>query len=395
MMLGRFRQWLRVVLVSDAILWAAVACVLVIWLGQRALIVWLRVFAPVLTESEMGMVSRPAHAFALIPIAALYGFYRVVAFHPVANRHYGRWLAQTPWKYPQPLPLGPLKLVWQDAAFISILLAFSLLPPYGNLIVLVAPIVVFLIVYCAILAYWHWLFEARWSSIAFVALMVVSLQFLVHPFAWLVVAFASYGIVRLGIEASLRDFPYSEARREALHLVPFERQPAPEIPWPIMPADDEHWWIGLTPLQAALIGLLVGGIFYGVAIHFREEPGFVRGVLTFHGLFAIICVGVRLGIYLGRCRPPISLLGRVATRRLIIPGYDIVFVGPLVAVLAAVAVPPILMWIGIGPGLAFPLSTAVTVWLALTLPPPLKRWYFTGHYQIPPVRRFGQLFVEM
>jgi hypothetical protein len=55
--------------------------------------------------------------------AALYAFFRLAYFHPVENRPYGAWLINSPWHYPEPLPLGPLELVWQDVVVVGVLSA--------------------------------------------------------------------------------------------------------------------------------------------------------------------------------------------------------------------------------------------------------------------------------
>ena len=51
----------------------------------------------------------------LITNAALaYGVFRAIVFNPFWRLAYREWLLATPWQHPQPLPLGPVHLVWQD-----------------------------------------------------------------------------------------------------------------------------------------------------------------------------------------------------------------------------------------------------------------------------------------
>jgi hypothetical protein len=85
--------------------------------------------------------------------------------------------------------------------------------------------------------------------------------------------------------------------------------------------------------------------------------------------------------------PPLSLLGRVARRRPIIPGYDKVFVAPLLALLVAVplgcvalAAAPILG----GYGSETLLSAAVTLtwWILVGMGPGLEAWRLTGNCRI-------------
>ena len=49
----------------------------------------------------------------------------------------------------------------------------------------------------------------------------------------------------------------------------------------------------------------------------------------------VIALVVRLLIYTGPFRPPISLRGRIATGRWVIPGYDYVLLAPLCTLLTA------------------------------------------------------------
>jgi hypothetical protein len=58
------------------------------------------------------------------------------------------------------------------------------------------------------------------------------------------------------------------------------------------------------------------------------------------------------------------------------------FIAPLVATVAAFLLPPLLLCSGVWPPLAIAMSTTVTVWLALALPPSFKEWYYTGHFQM-------------
>lgn len=89
----------------------------------------------------------------------------------------------------------------------------------------------------------------------------------------------------------------------------------------------------------------------------------------------------RLFIYCVPYRPPINLLGRLATGRLIIPGYDKVFVSPLAA---AVGV-PLLAWqltgLGLPAKLVMPVAAAAGLYLVLAGPPLYPDWHLTGHHR--------------
>jgi hypothetical protein len=393
-MTRRFRRWMCVVVVPDLILWTALACVFATWIAQRLLNQWLAVFAPDLNEHEMVLVTRPAHVFAIFPFATLYGFYRAAVFHPVASRSYGTWLAQTPWRYPQPLPLGPLAFVWQDLVVIALLLSPAVLPPYGERELLYGPIILFVVAYCGYLAYVNWLLRAHWAWVAFVLLASALLLVVTSPIGSSVVALVMYLVTYFGTADGLRDFPYNERRRAELGFVTFERRVPPDVAWPISPADERNWLFSVGYGHALTLGLMVGVLFFSGSFYFRHETRFVRGLMSFHLVIAAIAVIARLIIYLAGCWPPISLFGRVATRRLIVPGYDVAFLCPLVTAAIAFVLPLALIWLGLAPIIAVPLSTAVTIVLAVSLPPKLEKWYYSGHHRVPTVRRIGRDFVK-
>ncbi len=80
--------------------------------------------------------------------------------------------------------------------------------------------------------------------------------------------------------------------------------------------------------------------------------------------------------------PPISLLGRIATGRLIIPGYDMALLAPLAPILAAGVLPDAATAVGIPMVIGYPVAAGVVIWLALALPPRRTDWQLTGHHRI-------------
>ena len=43
-----------------------------------------------------------------------YGLYRAMGFHPFFRPSYRKWLETTPWTWRKPLPVGPVRLGWED-----------------------------------------------------------------------------------------------------------------------------------------------------------------------------------------------------------------------------------------------------------------------------------------
>jgi hypothetical protein len=80
--------------------------------------------------------------------------------------------------------------------------------------------------------------------------------------------------------------------------------------------------------------------------------------------------------------PPISLLGRLATGRLVIPGYDVVFAAPLAVAMVAWLLPEAAVGIAVPSLIAIPVTAAIAVWLSLALPPRRAVWHYTGQHRI-------------
>ena len=63
----------------------------------------------------------PGGAKLILFVAVLYGVFRVLYFHPALRPGYRQWLQTAPWSWRDPLPLGPLYVVWQDLIVAAVL----------------------------------------------------------------------------------------------------------------------------------------------------------------------------------------------------------------------------------------------------------------------------------
>jgi hypothetical protein len=183
----------------------------------------------------------------------------------------------------------------------------------------------------------------------------------------------------VGLSVSLADFPWdmADGMREA------HRQPRSGLAWPlnrvgpvVMPkpiplmlgwtaAALAGWWVFVV--LNILSGVLGGVLLQMVAVDIPP-------------VCAILCV-LRLLYYCLGYWPPIGFLGRVMTGRLIIPGYDYVFMAPAVCCLLAYVMPR-----GLGQRLPLQISMAVTVLcmvgVAVNSGPTLRSWRLKGHHRM-------------
>src|SRR6266852_3804842 len=105
------KRWLRVTLPHDTFVAAFVLAYLLV---EGLFPAWVQWVWGVQPPHELGD--------SLLHLAALvYSVHRVISFHPVFNSAYQNWLAATPWTSRNPLPVGPIHLVIQDALVLGIL----------------------------------------------------------------------------------------------------------------------------------------------------------------------------------------------------------------------------------------------------------------------------------
>jgi hypothetical protein len=92
--------------------------------------------------------------------------------------------------------------------------------------------------------------------------------------------------------------------------------------------------------------------------------------------------GGRVLLYCHSYLPPLSLLGRLSLGRLIIPGYDKVFIAPQLAVLMFVAAATLPFWSGVSHPIAASIGVMASWWILFGMGPSLDAWRFTGSHRI-------------
>lgn len=326
--------------------------------------------------------------------ALSYGMYRATAFHPALNEEYREWLKLTPWTADKPLPGGPIRQMPQDLVVLG---GLMLLARDSSLLVLYLP-AVYLFGYLMSLAVatraaGDWLFA---YLIGFgLGGIVLAGQ---SPDICVTVAMACYPIAFLAIRRSLVRFPWDidwsalksqfqtnpEEKHQDRHGWPFDFL-SPKPPKRLLPYSD-----------GICLSLLAGWYMFVAHHHAVTEARFV--LPCFATQFITIGAIARLWDYMRAHRPPISLGGRICSGRWIIPGYDVIFVAPLLgeAILLATQVGAIALFLSNKPrlinvvnpqveALAIGLSSAgvsLTLLVLCVFGPELERWRLTGPHRI-------------
>jgi hypothetical protein len=384
--------WLRVVLPSQGLLVALT----VLYAGAAAVRLWLeRHFGVQLPEEVRRLFTAPVLGFGAVG----YAIWRVMAFHPLYRSEYRKWLATTPWTSRQPLPLGPVHLVPQDVVLVGtvVLLAFWL---SGDRWVVHVPLL-FLTVYLLFLG-GTMFFTGAWPwgyTVAFGLGLIVWLWN--RPLACASAALVTYAAAYAGLRWSLAHFPW-EPRwvRELSDLmganVHPERGLGNALGWPFgrlapkLPGLEFH----IPVHHALLISLLIGWWVFAATSALNDSEDRQNVILSMPLSAVFFVPVVRLSVYCTSYRSPISFLGRLATGRWFIPGYDQVFVPSLLAIWIGCSLEIISVLIGLRHLYSQPIIIALVLFITLGMGPSLKVWRLTGQHRIvDPTRPVGAVQV--
>jgi hypothetical protein len=144
---------------------------------------------------------------------------------------------------------------------------------------------------------------------------------------------------------------------------------------PSPPAAPTRWW-------AAAVGSALVGWWAFVALQLAWPPE-VSGRREAQSL--VIALGMALGLgrwlmYAAGYASPLSLRGRLATGRIVIPGYDKILVAPFCILLAAIAWPEVANRLSLGLPATVGIGYGMLLLLVAKLPPAFGEWKLTGHH---------------
>ena len=320
----------------------------------------------------------------------VYAFYRVLAFHPLFHQAYGKWLAQTPWRVGKPLPLGPIRWTPQDAVLLGIALAALRCVDWVPVAIACAVLSVHLL----LLALSFSLTGLRWHCYGLLALLGLAVRVVPwSPWASLAVVVLAHLPAYRTLDRSLARFPWQlpawwialNASSTAARKTGAPAFGQSAAGWPFDQLSPRRPQVQISLREGTAIALLAGWFLHAAAANITDRPpDFDTAALLISAcvLGAMVCVLGRILIYALTCWPPISLWGRIRTGRWIIPGYDRVFVAPLLSVLPAAVLLPLIPVLGLPWLLAGPACLAVTVWITLNVGPSLTEWKLTGKHRI-------------
>ena len=352
----------------------------------------------VLTPGAQGAIEDMSE-FAKIRIgvlgfaAAAYAFFRVWRFHPLCNPAYSAWLELSPWTAKKPLPLGPIHLVWQDVIVVGALAALAQWHAHASPWV---PVVAFGMTWLCglnlLLA-----FTRRWTSCLVLGFLWPTLM-LPGVQGWPGVAVLAAIVIVLwhGLRASLRAFPqgflqasaraWGSRPRSLLNMQIELRIPglsssaldtsSKAIGWPYLALSPKVEFPSVSTRTSLCLGLLFG--WWTFCLSKALELTLPSGFILF---LTVVLAGIRLLIYCGSVATPFNIWGRLASGRLVLPGFDRVFVTPLGVIVLAALGGAYIRGAGSQAAVAGACVVSLLWFVLLAGGPGLRNWLLTGQHR--------------
>jgi hypothetical protein len=329
-------------------------------------------------------------AGVLTVFAVIYGFYRVFYFHPLYRPDYRRWLMSVPWSVAHRLPLGPVHLVPQDFLIVGAMTAIVAwrVPQLSPIVV---PICFFFSYTIGSIVSLGML--EHWTSAALIFALGALVRFTEQP--WMAAAWlgAIYFITLIGYRQTLIDpatwddtwwgkqgLSDNTGRPDQTMQ---ERTRNNVLGWPWDFTSLKRNETPIPFLTGLIISVLIAWWVHALIFHLQRNVG---GNVQMLYLIMVLPTGIvalaRTGIYCWGQLPPISMVGRLVTFRWIIPGYDKVLIAPLTVLLLGWYGQYLLAQAGLEPQYGVPLLVFMIFLTALTMPPSLDDWKFTGNHRI-------------
>jgi hypothetical protein len=340
--------------------------------------------------------------------AASYAALRLWRFHPASNRGYSEWLKLSPWTADQPLPAGPVHLVWQDAAVLGVLTAigvcrhFNPMLPVTTLIAIYALLTVatfmfvYLIGFTCLLAFTRqWgpclVLGFLWPTLMLPGVAPVPPSPPILPAIGIVAAIIC--VIWYGHQQSLKAFPWEFIKVSSRSLAQAEIRikglgnPSGagtqyNLGWPYLMLSPKVRPPAISQRTNFALGALAGWWSYCII---KASPADATDPTSgFILFFAILAALARLGVYAIGLAAPFNIPGRIVTGRILVPGFDKVFMTPLAVVVTAIIGGIIINHSGDRFAVTASIVIAVLFWVLFGGGPTLRCWALTGQFRIRP-----------
>lgn|GEM_PF-7047935 len=356
-----------------------------------------------------------------------YGFYRSGRFHPFVMPAYRRYLSTGPWQCGKPLPLGPVRLMtfeWLLIPLGTLLAAYELgffgkpialqligLPSFDSAASWIAtePMLlgeIFCIMGICLLG----------PNVLLLGIHIYKdkLTWRLFIFTWPLMVLIPYGgaakvfflllvlylIVHWGIQRMLSKFPWAYPEYDADPIARLrEEAGAGSMVGPMFQTLGpvyRHRSIS-TSDAAARSFLIVWWVVLLVWLFFNDSfqeltermsladlhAGLLHEWVRIWTVLLLSLTVIRFLIYRKGTKPPLTLMARFRTGRLIIPRHDIIYVTPLLIFGFGMILPGLVGLLPISALLQTAICLFIILFASMACGPTREKWRMTGLYHIP------------
>ncbi len=365
----------RVLIVMVRTFWIGAAMIFSLSLGVELFV------TDDVTRQDLAEVHQRLRYGLLMFSLILAGGYRA-AMHPFFDRKYARWLDAMPWATGNSLPLRRIVFGWMDGALL--LIAMGLQWSMNPELMWDMPIVM-LLSYLAVSMIPCVVHRKSVGMYTFGLSVVGALLLLPWPPLVCAVLAVAYLVVipelrHCAVEHVWAE-PLDDGYQPSLHarLVDYRREFAlikygVGFPYSALNKLPQRF----APVGWHKLGLSVwvGLIVYAMILRVADNPHVldIKPAMVLIGILAF----PRLLAFFIRGESPVSLWGRIRTGRFIIPGHDVIFVGPLLAAFSGMMTAFFATHLTASAAVGASVGIAVLLFVSLSVGPSLHDWTLTG-----------------
>jgi hypothetical protein len=379
-----FLTWMRQILPSDAVVAGAVTTAM--------MIEGVYLFVLLLGGQPDSTAFAGMRLFTQVISMVSFAIFRVSTFHPVNSSSYRQWLCSTPWQPGRPLPMGPVAIVPQDLVVIA---ASMLLTRCLTINVLYVPIA-YLATYHLALATVVGACGERLLAYLLGLALAATLAVINRAEIALSVCMATMLLGALGLHRSLRAYPWPGLAE--IDLSQYGQTPSQKNekrlgwPWDILSPSPTALDAHIASIDVIGVSLLVGA-FYAAAMRQLSPEGRMVPLMLHLTAGSSIPSIVRISQYLKNHWAPISLFGRLRTRRPWQQRFDVIAIAPIVAFAISFCSVVAVFYLGGRMGrrgqnfegimvMLPPLGAMLSTMIILGAGPQLNRWKLAGRHRI-------------
>ena len=336
----------------------------------------------------------PWHGLGMLIVALIAGARHASSF-PLNDIKYSQWLLALLWSPEKPLPFRRYRLGWQDGFSVAILILLAWNDPYVSpWYIPVAYLLAYSTIMCKVPTYTcDYVHLGIYCAAVLVGLFIWRSPPVLFALAMIIVIVLHPRIQRsasrlyLGHPNDLPDHGAARQWRRHLSGLSGRGEQFQYFPYNMIREPVSRFRFSIS--LAILVSCGTSMILYAISIDSRGIDQADEIPPWGFAVFLAAIPALRLFLYGFGRRAPLSLRGRFVHRYWIIPGYDQIFVAPIVVFLVGQLAYLVGMESGLKPPSAFLVALAPSLYLSLRMRPFVDEWICTGDYQYGRMYQFS------